>query len=237
MLDPIYDDLPDDDELSFLKLEAAYHQECDNAVFDAQRNAPNDYFPAEDYIKYMRQTAAAAEALSLGIANELQVPSAENLSYSDFRDFRGKVDYYRTAIQIRHARRAQGYSVKFDDKTKRIISRHLQQIREIIIKLEIDEWKRESLLTALNNLQAEIDKTRSSYAVLGAFVVEMAGILGAAGEKLEPMRRLIDSVAGLIWGSKHAEQTKKLPPSERKQLPAPKTKQKLPRDMDDEIPF
>jgi hypothetical protein len=42
MLDSIYDNLPDDDELTFLKLEMAYRQECDNAVFEAQRNAPND---------------------------------------------------------------------------------------------------------------------------------------------------------------------------------------------------
>ena len=40
MLESIYDDLPDDDKLTFLKLEAAYRKECENAVFDAQKNAP-----------------------------------------------------------------------------------------------------------------------------------------------------------------------------------------------------
>jgi len=236
MLDSIYDDLPDDDELTFLRLESAYREQCDNSIFDAQRNAPNDYFPAEEYLRYMRQTAAAAAELQLGIADTLSIPRAEDLTYSHFRDFRGHVDHYRTALQIRHARRSQGYSVRFNDKTKRIITHHLKQVREIILKLEVDDWKKESLLAALNNLQIEVDKDRSGYAVFGAFVIETAGILGAAGDKLEPIRRVIDSVASLIWGTKHAEQTKRLPPGERKKLPPPKTERPK-RSMDDEIPF
>jgi hypothetical protein len=92
----------------------------------------------------------------------------------------------------------------------------------------------------INNLQAEVDKDRSRYDVFGAFIIESAGVLGAAAEKLEPMRKIIDSVAGLIWGAKHAEQTQRLPPpAERRQIPPPKTQKRPPQrgDMDDEIPF
>jgi len=63
----------------------------------------------------------------------------------------------------------------------------------------VDEWKRESLLNCLNALQAEVDKNRSRYEVLGAFVIEMSGVLGDAAERLTPVRKLVDSVAGLIW--------------------------------------
>jgi len=71
----------------------------------------------------------------------------------------------------------------------------------------------------------------------------MSGVLGDAADKLAPVKRLIDSVAGLIWGNKHAEQTKQLPsPETRKQIPGPKTlppkKSRSKRgDLDDEIPF
>jgi hypothetical protein len=244
MLDPLYNDLPDDEGLIFLKLESAYREACERNTFEARRNEPNGYFPADEYLQYMRQTAAAAAELQLGILENFHIPSAEVLSISDYQEFRGQVDGYRTKIQIRHARRVKGYSVRFDT-SKRIVSHHLAQVREIIIKLEVDDWKKESLLTCLNNLQTEVDKDRSGYEVLGAFIVESAGVLGAAAEKLEPIRKLIDSVAGLMWGTKHAEQTQRLPPpAERRQIPPPKTqprKENRPLgkrgDMDDEIPF
>ena len=85
-----------------------------------------------------------------------------------------------------------------------------------------------------------MDKERSSYAAFGAFVVETAGVMGNAGRKLEPVRKLIDSVAGLIWGTKHAEQTQQIGSEERRQLPAPKSPPIEPSHrggMDDEIPF
>lgn len=238
MLDPIYADLPDDEELIFLKLESAYREACERNVFEAQRNEEPGYFPAEQYLQYMRQTSAAAAELQLGILQRFEIPSAENMKTSTYQDFLGQVDYYRTTLQIRHARRAQGYSVRFDAKTKRIVTHHLEQVREIILKLEVDDWKKESLLACLNNLQAEVDKDRSGYEIFGAFIIESAGVLGDAAEKLEPIRKIIDSVAGLIWGSKHAEQTQQLqPPGERRQIPPPKTQATRRGDMDDEIPF
>ena len=242
MLDSVYDDLPDDEELVFLKLESAYREVCERTVLEAQRNEANGYFPAEQYLQYMRQTTAAAVELQLSIFEDFRIPLAENLTISAYQDFRGQVDHYRTTLQIRHARRSKGYSVRFDAKTKRVVSHHLAQVREIIVRLDVDDWKRDSLLTCLNNLQTEVDRDRSRYEVFGAFIVEVAGVLGAAGEKLEPIRKIIDSVGSLIWGTKHAEQTQRLPPpAERKQIPPPKTQTpKASRrrdDMDDEIPF
>jgi hypothetical protein len=87
--------------------------------------------------------------LKLGIFQHLRIPSAEHFGMSDYQDYIGQVDYYRAILQIRHARRVKGYSVRFDDKTKRIVTHHLSQVREIILKLEVDDWKKESLLTCV----------------------------------------------------------------------------------------
>jgi hypothetical protein len=238
MLDAIYEDLPDDEELIFLKLESAYRQTCEENAFEAGRNKEQGYFATEEYLQYIRRTVAAAAELQLGILHDIPIPSAEDFSLSDYRNFLGQVEHYRTAFQIRHARRESGYSVRFDDRTRRIVNHHLAQIRELIQKLEVDEWRKDSLLNCLNAFQAEVDRSRSGYEVFGAFVVETAGVLGEAAEKLEPIRQIIDSVAGLIWGTKHAEQTKSIPaPSPRKQIPPPKTKPPKRGSMDDEIPF
>jgi hypothetical protein len=60
---------------------------------------------------------------------------------------------------------------------------------------------------------------------------------------MEPARKLIDSIAGVIWGTRQAEQTKRLPPtSSPKRIPPPEPR--LERKgggrrtaFDDEIPF
>jgi hypothetical protein len=237
----IYDDLPDEEELAFLKLESAFRETCERSAMEVRQNEVNGYFPAEEYLRYIRQITAAANELQLGIFQDAPFPNAENFSLSDYQNFIGQVDYWRTIFSVRNARRNSGYSVRLDDKTRTIINHHIGQIREIIQKLEVDEWKRESLLNCLSALQVEVDKKRSGYEVLGAFVVEFSGVLGEAAEKLKPVQRLIDSIAGLIWGNKHAEQTKSLSaPAPRKQIPAPKTAPpKMPTrgDLDDEIPF
>lgn len=243
MLDAIYDDLPETEELIFLKLESAYRDACVESARITCENEEPGYFPADCYLKYMRQTAAIAAELQLGILHDFAIPDAQDFAISDYRNFTGQVDHWRAAYSVRQARRNSGYSVRFDDKTRTIINHHISQIREIIQKLEVDEWKKDSLLNCLDALQKEVDKNRSGFEVVGAFFIEASGILGESAEKLEPVRKLMDSIAGLIWGAKHAEQTKTLPPpTPRKQIPGPKTapprRPKTTRDdFDKEIPF
>ena len=129
MLDAIYDDLPDEEEMIFLKLESAFRGNCERSVFEAQRNEQNGYFPAEEYLRYMRQTAATAAELQLGILHDFPIPDADDFSISDYRNFLGQVDHWRAAFSVRHARRSSNYSVRFDVKTRSVINHHLGQIR------------------------------------------------------------------------------------------------------------
>jgi hypothetical protein len=237
MAENIFDDLPEEPELIFLKLDDAFREQCDSAVFEGRNQHGDDYDSTGDYLTYMRKVSAIASELELDGLSVLEVPPASNFSYRFYQDFRGKVDYYRTILRLRHSRRAQGYSVRFDQKTKAKLTHYIDQIREVILVLEVDEWKKESLLRCLNNLQLEVDKDRSKYEVFGAFVVEAAGVFGEGGRRAEPVRKWIDSIAGLIWGARHAEQTPKLAaPSKPKQIQPPKT-MRVRNPMDDEIPF
>jgi hypothetical protein len=72
--------------------------------------------------------------------------------------------------------------------------------------------------------------------------------VGDAVEKLEPLRKWLDSIARLLWNSQ-TEETKKLPPPEkRKQIEPPRPPSEHPfaqsnagsaarEDMNDEVPF
>jgi hypothetical protein len=243
MSDALYEDLPEDEEAAFLILEQRFRADRDKK---AGQYDPDQYFPADFYLEYMRRTASAVQELGLGFHDQLTIPAVANLNWESYRLFQSELDHYLTSLQIRRARRDSRYIVKLDTKTRSVLNHHIGQIREIILRLEIDDWKREALLDRLNDLQAEVDRDRFRYQILAAFTIEAAGVLGEAAERMEPVRKFIDSVSGLIWGTKHAEQTKSLPaPASRKQIPpppkSPEPRKPQPRigrsEMDDEIPF
>jgi hypothetical protein len=242
MSESLYEDLPDDAEAAFLTLEQRFRADRDKKTgsFD-----PDQYFPADHYLEYMRRTASAAQELGLSFYDQLTIPAVANLNWQSYRLFQSELDHYLTSLQIRRARRDSRYVVKLGTKTRSVLNHHIMQIREIILRLEVEDWKREALLDRLNDLQSEVDRDRFRYQILAAFTIEAAGVLGEAADRMEPVRQFIDSISGLIWGTKHAEQTKSLPaPPPRKQIPPPpkssarKPEPRLTRDeMDDEIPF
>lgn len=139
-------------------------------------------------------------------------------------------------MQIRRARRVQGYSVRFDRATKEKLRHHLEQIRVLVDKAELGETKKEALFKKINALQAEIDRDRTRFEALAALTIEASGTLGEALEKSK-IESLLDKVAYLFWGAKQ-EETKRLPPpTERKRIEPPRPA--TPRDSDDleEAPF
>ncbi|MEJ0077013.1 MAG: hypothetical protein WDO17_16520 [Alphaproteobacteria bacterium] len=80
-------------------------------------------------------------------------------------------------------RRVQGYSVQFDATTKLKVQHHIEQLREIFGKLEIEQDKRDSLFNKLTELQHEVDRDRTRFDVYAALAVEAAGVVGESVEK------------------------------------------------------
>ena len=222
MSSAFYSDLPEDSEQIFLLLEERYRQDLDRKTSKLDWD---QYFPAAEALEYMRRTTAAAQELKVSFVDQLEVPWAQNLSQNNYYDFRGQIDHIATTLQIRHARRELGYSVRFDQKTKEKLLHHLRGVKEIILKLDdVEDWKREALLNKLGELEKEIARDRFQYKIWGAFVIESSGVLGEAAKNLEPVRKFIDSVSGLLYGAKQHERQSLPPPQTPKRIEPPKTK-------------
>jgi len=165
------------------------------------------------------------------------------MSEAFFQSFRRGVLYFRTAIQIRFGKRAKQFSVRLEPAVKLTIHHHTNQIRAILLPLDLPQAKKESLLDKLAAFENEVDRDRTRFEAFGAAVVALGGILGDAADKAEPLRKWIDSVADLIWGAKD-EELKQLPsPPERKRIEPPKKETQVTNvpdfsdEIDDEIPF
>jgi hypothetical protein len=113
-------------------------------------------------------------------------------------------------------------------------------------RLEISERKKQAMYSKIDALANEVDRNRTQFDAAMALIVEVASIGGDAAEKLEPVRKWIDSIARLLGRAKEAEDAAapRLPgPQERKRIEPPR--RTLPKrerspavdDLDDEIPF
>ena len=155
----LYSTLPRDPEQAFLLLERHFREECEQRI--AQMS--NDDNIRVFYVDYIAQVLAAIS--ELGLTNEFndRVPAIEDVDYNTYLNFSKDVKHYRTSLEIRHGRRLQGHSVAFDLATKEHVKHHIGQLRSIFEKLELEDKKRDALFARLNDLQIEVDRSRTRF--------------------------------------------------------------------------
>ena len=168
------------------------------------------------------------------------MPSIENVSYNTYLDFNKDVMHYRTVLRIRKSQRRQGYSVQFDETAKRKVHHHLDQVLEIFNKLEVEDGKREKLISRLNDLQSEVNQPRTRFDRFAALSMEVSGVVGDTVERSKVIE-ILDAIARVFWGAQ-TEKQKQLPsPKQPKTIEPPRPKigtAKAPlSEMDDDIPF
>lgn len=228
--DFLYDDLPEDPELAFLILEAHFKRECDEQLARAHQEERTDVY----FIQYISRVLAAINELRLEPQfAENSVPSIDAVNYTTYLNFSKDVEHYRTKLQIRHSRRRKEYSVALDMPTKMKLRHLLSQIKETVDKLDVSQSKKEALFAKIAALENEINRERTRFDALAALWVEVCEKIGDGVEKLEPLRKLIDSVGNLIGAAKKEEET------QAHRLPAPKTPKQIapPKESGDDIPF
>jgi hypothetical protein len=228
-----FEDLPDDPEEAFLILEEHFREECDLRLQQASQDERTDVI----HVAYISQVLAAITGLGLEAEFKSEVPSIENVSYNTYLDFNKDVMHYRTILRIRKGQRRQGYSVRFDDNAKRKVHHHLDQVLEIFNKLEVEDTKREKLISRLSDLQAEVNQPRTRFDRFAALSIEVSSVVGEMVDKTKVLD-LLDAVARVFWGAQ-TERQKQLPQLKQPKLepPKPKIDRPKPSDMDDDIPF
>jgi hypothetical protein len=123
------------------------------------------------------------------------------------------------------------------DAAKEKLRHHLRQMREFVDKCEVEEKKKEALFTKINALEIEVDRDRTRLDALADLTVTVSGI---ADNAIEPINKLLNSVARVFYGAQQEEPKRIPPPAPRKRIEGPKHPVGMSKgagDMDDEIPF
>jgi hypothetical protein len=225
-------DLPDDPEHAFV----LYERRIRERLHKDLEISENQYAVESCQITYMSHVLAAVKALDLGILGNWTVPSTSDDVNTYYRNFVTEVDGFTVQFRFRHARRVKQFSVAFDAAAKAKLRHHLEQMREVVDRLDVPDRKREALINRITALNDEIDRDRTRFEAFAALVVETS-------DQMEPLRKWIEPIAGIFRKSKEIEQEREPPrlPSPPKRIGGPKQPQAPQRkkqvDLDDDVPF
>jgi hypothetical protein len=221
--------LPDDPIVAFIEFEKILRTRTNEILQTAsqeQWDNSSDY-----YIEYMNRVAAAAQEFKIDDLKALRVPPV-NRDYSsihaDYQQFLTDVDFFTTRFRLRRSRNRQN-SVGLDGNTKARIHAYIQKIRIVLDKAELPESKRDLLFAKLDEFVLEVDKSRTNLQSIATVYLTICTVIGEGFNKLEPVRRFINSIAALMGKAKDTEDSLRTPlqPPQaqlefpRRQLPAP----------------
>jgi hypothetical protein len=254
--------LPEDPELAFVEFEKVLRGHVDDAELQELKlseegvSVPHMVSAASYKREYINKVLAAARAFGISALKEWRVPSAQDDIELIFVNLTSEVDHFTTQVRIRNASRNRQNSVSLDGNTKAKIHTYIQHIRETIEKSNLPEDKKDRLYDKLNTFALEVDKNRTSLQAGMAVYIAVCDGIGQGFKKLEPVRKMIDSIATLLGRAKDVEDSLRpaLPrQQEHKRLEGPQARTEgnqnppsqsgpsweAPKggDLDDEIPF
>lgn len=233
--------LPDDPELAFVQYEASLREKILAGMRESHENDA-DHFRLD----YINHVIAAAKAFDIENLKDWDAQPSRDHIFEYYGQLLSQVVQYTVQIRIKHSRRVKQYSVTLNSSTRQKIRHHLGKIKETVDRLDVSQSKKEALFDKIAKLEDEVNRDRTRFDAVMALILETANTGGEAAKRLEPVRKLIDSITGLIKVAKEDED-KASPrleaPNERKRIEGPKDRltasksNKPPSDLDDEIPF
>jgi hypothetical protein len=155
----------------------------------------------DDY-DYMSSVLEAARSCNISPLADWDMPEHTKNWEATCRNFRAEANRVSQRILFEQFSQAtvDPNTVALDAKAKEIIRFHLGQVRAIIDKGPIPDWKKQDIIDAIAALEREIDKARTRRAavleVIGKTVGDLAGkpLGSVVSEILAPVLKIVSIV-------------------------------------------
>ncbi len=95
---------------------------------------------------------------------------------------------------------------------KSTISGHLERVRDIVRRAEIEESMRERIFSAIQALQTEVERNRTRVDAVVSVWLQITEAIGGGAKNLEPAANLVEKLTRALYLAKDAEQRPQLPP-------------------------
>lgn len=233
---PEFDDLPDDPEVAFVRLYERHNEEYQQRI-----NREQD--TRVEAVEFMNTILGIAQGLGIPEFDEWSIPDDWGEVYSTFMRFDRAVKRYVMEVKVRKSRVTKVYSVHLSDEEKDRIHSLVSKIREVVIRSDLEERKRNSLFAKLNAFEADVDRSRTRFDNAMLMSLEVVALVDKSIKTLNPLNEILRRIQEIMGKAKDKEpEQNQLPaPSERKKLEPPQKKIEGPgplsRELDDDIPF
>lgn len=155
-------------------------------------------------------------------------PPGDQKTFWDWFDkFRQNLRHYRTTIYFHQKRNST--SVVLSAKHKKRVHELLNEIRQLIEKMDISIEKREAIFRLIARLQSEVDRERTNVQSLLHMILEVSGVVKKVGEDAKPFVDRVRELLGIVTEARDNPEPKKVGKPEQKKIDK--------SALDDDIPF
>ena len=236
--DEIYNNLPDDPCLAFVRLESHFRQQYEQATASEQESSAFNFHQAT----YLNKVIASAKTLEIPGIKDYELPENEKNLWDFFRLVSRDTESLVVQIRIANSQSVNRYSVALSSAEKDKARHFITQLDELVDGSDCTTEKKEALKKKLNELRGEFEQDRTRFDRITDRIRAIASLSGdVEREGAAPWWPWIKALFGVIDEAKEKEERLNLPRrKETKKIEAPR--KQLPdfsrkSDLDDEVPF
>jgi hypothetical protein len=236
--DTLYENLPDDPGMAFVKLEGLFRQKFEQATRDIDSNNEYNFH----LTTYLVEVIAAAEELQISGVNNYELPNDENDLWEFSKQVRREIGSLIVKIRISNGQNVRRYSVSLSLIEKQKARHFIDQIDRLVDEASCSEEKKEAIRKKLAELRQEIDQDRTRFDRFADKIRALARLSGdVEREGAEPWWKWVKALFGVVDEAKENEPKQTLPrPSGQKRVEPPRKQLSdfsKSNDLDDEVPF
>lgn len=185
-------------------------------------------------LAYRYYCAVKRACNALGIQFTVPEPQSRGNTEGEALINMTKLEIELIHIDILTERVKASEAVALDDNWRGRIHSYLAHIRPLVERADIPIGLRDSILEKINNLSAEVDRSRTRVRAAGDLLIELCAIAGAAANELRPVIAVAEKIVGAFLRLQHADVPQlALPPPEGFGLPVPEETPPAPRQTTD----
>ncbi|MBM6576324.1 hypothetical protein KCP91_08060 [Microvirga sp. SRT01] len=234
--DEAFDNAPEEDSDKFVFLARAAQKNLQRMLDDSQAG----YFADDVKAHFIATVLSLADTLDIRGMPGVSAPYNE----SDYSKVQVALSGMLVKARLRNNLLAKPHSVQLGTVTREKIRLEVEQLRVYIEEASLSDAKKQALNDKLDELLAELEHRRLSFARTMAIAASIMGVVGgsagaiAAAPKIPAGVSFIVSLIGLDKAQEDEEQLRLAPPP--KALFGPSTKvpsNRFADDLDDDVPF
>ena len=235
------DSLDDDPRRAFMELVNIAQRSLSKQLVGFDGNQEDQWNMMEE-IRHSFMSVIIASAKRFGIEpfSSMEVPRIND--QLNFRQFRADLDHYITQLVLDNREQSRRESVAFSPKSRDAIRSYIHALKKCVEDANIDDKKRESLLKRIDEIEAELEKRRTSVLLVAKLALEVMAIPGALWGSYDITTKLLTNLSKTVEDARETERLAQAVPAPRP-IPAlsppreaPK-KNLFPDDLDDDVPF